>query len=74
MNGFQERLLRWIVPPAAGRALGNGQIARGLAAMKGVGCPRRGASDCHYGRDLFACADCDVATTMPPTMRAAPTK
>jgi hypothetical protein len=45
-----------------------------LAAMKGVGCPRRGASDCHYGRDLFACADCDVATTMPPTMRAAPTK
>ena len=74
MNTFRERLLRWMLPPATGRTLGGTQLGRGLAAMNSVGCPHRGGAGCRDGHGLFSCADCDVAITMPPRMRAAPKK
>ena len=60
MNALLDKILGWYTPPTPRVAFSAGQIARGLAHFKSVGCPTRLKGKCPYERELFGCADCTL--------------
>ena len=69
MRAFLEKLLAFYLPPAPRIVFASGQIARGLAQMRSVGCAVRTEGRCPHESELFGCADCE---STPPTTGPAP--
>lgn len=64
-----DKVLGWYIPPAPRIAFSAGQIARGLAHFKSIGCPTRSRGQCPRKEELFGCADCtleDAKLRLPP--------
>ena len=63
MAALLDIVVGWYTPPTLCVAFRAGQIARGLAQFKSVGCPTRMNGKCPYERELFSCAGCTLEGT-----------
>jgi hypothetical protein len=60
MNKLLDKVLAWYVPPTPTVAFRAGQISRGLAHFKSVGCSIRNGGKCPYELVLYGCAGCTL--------------
>jgi len=65
MNPLLEKVLRWYMPPTPSVAFRAGQIARGLARFRSVGCYIRNGGNCPYELELYGCAECTLQPGAP---------
>ena len=60
MTGLLDKVLGWYIPPTPAVAFRAGQISRGLARFRSVGCSIRNNGNCPYELVPYACADCTL--------------
>lgn len=70
MNALLDKVLSWYMPPTPSVAFCAGQISRGLARFKSVGCSIRISGTCPYELELYGCADCTLQIRASKSIRA----